>query len=193
MSIFKNYRFGAFGRIGVKDESFAPTSWKTSLWEKFKNNDVFKPINIHDEENIREVRLFFNKKVFIIGINLFLLTFIYSFCKDIYFVSTSRYNLSTIQNKNFYNTIPSDLLFQYKWKKFQLESIKNIPDKKEKAKELQIQINIAENWMAASLASSRQSYFDNNYQNLKSNIIPLGNDLLVLFMISKYYWKRRKI
>ena len=193
MSIFKNYRFGAFGRIGVKDESFAPSSWKTSLWEKFKNNDVFKPINIHDEENIREVRLFFNKKVFIIGINLFLLTFIYSFCKDIYFVSTSRYNLSTIKNKNFYNSLPSDLLFQYKWKKFQLESIKNIPDKKEKAKELQIQINIAESWMAASLASSKQSYFDNNYQNLKSNIIPLGNDLLVLFMISKYYWKRRKI
>ena len=83
MSIFKNYRFGAFGRIGVKDESFAPSSWKTSLWEKLKNNDVFKPINIHDEENIREVRLFFNKKVFIIGINLFLLTFIYSFCKDV--------------------------------------------------------------------------------------------------------------
>ncbi len=193
MSIFKNYRFGAFGRIGVKDESFAPSSWKTSLWEKFKNNDVFKPINIHDEENIREVRLFFNKKVFIIGINLFLLTFIYSFCKDVYFVSTSRYNLSTIQNKNFYNTIPQDLLFQYKWKKFQLESIKNIPNKKQKAKELQIQIEIAESWMSATINSSRQSYFDNNYQNLKSNIIPLGNDLLVLFMISKYYWKRRKI
>lgn len=193
MSIFKNYRFGAFGRIGVKDESFAPTSWKTSLWEKFKNNDVFKPINIHDEENIREVRLFFNKKVFIIGINLFLLTFIYSFCKDVYFVSISRYNLSTIQNKNFYNTIPQDLLFQCKWKKFQLESIKNIPNKKQKAKELQIQIEIAESWMSATINSSRQSYFDNNYQNLKSNIIPLGNDLLVLFMISKYYWKRRKI
>lgn len=193
MSIFKNYRLGVFGRIGVKDESFAPSSWKTSLWEKFKNNDVFKPINIHDEDNIREVRLFFNKKVFVIGINLFLLTFIYSLCKDIYFVSTARYNLSTIQNKNFYNTLPSDLLFQYKWKKFQLKSIKDIPDKQLKAKELQIQINIAESWIAANLASTKQSYFDNNYQNLKSNIIPLGNDLLVLFMISKYYWKRKKI
>lgn len=193
MSIFKNYRLGAFGRIGVKDESFAPSSWKTSLWEKFKNNDVFKPINIHDEENIREVRLFFNKKVFIIGINLFLLTFIYSFCKDIYFVSTARYNLSTIQNKNFYNTIPKDLLIGYKWKKFQLESIKNLPDKKDKIKQLKAQIEISESWIAAILVSSKQSYFDNNYQNLKSNIIPLGNDLLVLFMISKYYWKRKKI
>lgn len=193
MSIFKNYRLGVFGRIGVKDESFAPSSWKTSLWEKFKNNDVFKPINIHDEQNIREVRLFFNKKVFIIGINLFLLTFIYSLCKDIYFVSTSRYNLSTIQNKNFYNTMPQDLLFSYKWKKFQLESIKNDPDKKEKIQELKNQIENSESWISAILSSSKQSYFDNNYQNLKSNIIPLGNDLLVLFMISKYYWKRKKI
>jgi hypothetical protein len=89
--------------------------------------------------------------------------------------------------------MPQDLLFSYKWKKFQLESIKNNPDKKEKIQELKNQIENSESWISAILSSSKQSYFDNNYQNLKSNIIPLGNDLLVLFMISKYYWKRKKI
>ena len=190
---FKHYKFGAFGRVGVKDESFAPKSWKISLWERFKNNDVFEPINIHDENNIREIKLFFNKKVFIIGINIFLLTFIYSFIKDVYVVSTARYNLDTINKKIFIQDLPQDLIFSYKWKKFLLQSIKDLPDKKEKSIQLANEISIIDSWIEAFNSNARKTYFDNNYQNLKSTLIPLGNDLLILFMISKYYWKRKKV
>lgn len=193
MLFFKHYKFGIFGRLGVKDESFAPPSWKTSLWEKFKNNDVFKPINIHDENNIRELRFIFNKKIFILGINIFLFSYVYSFAKDIYTVANARYNLNNINKINFNKDIPQELLISYNWKKFLLESIKNDSSKKEKIKELEIQIKTAESFISAYNNTARQIYFDSNYQNLKTNLIPLGNDLLILYMITKYYWKRKKV
>ncbi len=193
MRFFKNYKLGIFGRLGVKDESFAPPSWKTSLWEKFKNNDVFSPINIHDENNIREIKFIFNKKIFIVGVNIFLFSFLYSLAKDIYIVSIARYNLNNINYINFNKDIPKDLIISYNWKKFVLNSIKNNSEKLDKIKELEMQIKISESYLSAFNAASRQAYFDANYQNLKSNVIPLGNDLLILYMITKYYWKRKKV
>lgn len=193
MKIFKFYRLGVFGRLGVKDDSFAPPSWKVSLWEKIKNNDLFQPINIHDENNIKEIRLFFNKKVFVVGINLFLITFIYSFCRDAYTVGSARYNLLYINKKNFNEELPKELLFNYKWKKFLLNSIKDLPDKKEKVKELKVQITTIENTIIFVNQDAKQKYFESNFSILKSNLIPLGNDLLIIYMILKYYWKRKKI
>lgn len=189
---FKKIKFGVFGDVRIKGGSAIPPP-SASLWDKIKNNDLFKPINIHDEDNKREIKIYFNKKVFIIGINIFLLSFIYSFAKDIYVVSTSRYNLSQVYKKNFISYLPNDLMISHNWKKFLLESIKNNPDKKEKVSQLKIQIANNEVWIAAMLSQYKEDYITANMNSLRSNAFSLGNNLLILWMISKYYWRSKKV
>jgi len=164
----KIFKFGAVGRIRIKGESSAPLEWKRSLWDKLKNNDLFTPINIHDENNIREIKVFFNKKVFVIGINLFLLSFSYSFVKDFYIIIQSRNNLLAINKIDFSKELPPKLL----------NSSTN--------KELNYQ------WAASMSALLKEKYWQTNMQTFKSTIWPLTNNLLILLMISKYYWKRKK-
>jgi hypothetical protein len=164
----KIFRFGAVGRIRIKGESSAPAEWKRSIWDKLKNNDLFTPINIHDENNIREIKVFFNKKVFVIGINLFLLTFSYSFVKDFYVIIQSRNNILNINKIDFTKELPPKLL--------------NYKNNKE----------LNDQWVSAMSAHLKEKYWQNNMQNFKSAIWPLTNDLLILLMISKYYWKRKK-
>lgn len=189
---FKKIKFGVFGDVRIKGGSAIPPP-SASLWDKIKNNDLFKPINIHDEDNKREIKIYFNKKVFIIGINIFLLSFIYSFAKDVYVVSTSRYNLSQVHKKNFTNYLPKDLIISNNWKKFLLESLKNNPDKKEKVSQLKLQIATNEIWIAAMLAQYKEDYISANMNSLRSNAFSLGNNLLILWMISKYYWRSKKV
>lgn len=189
---FKKIKFGVFGDVRIKGGSAIPPP-SASLWDKIKNNDLFKPINIHDEDNKREIKIYFNKKVFIIGINIFLLSFIYSFAKDVYVVSTSRYNLSQVHKKNFTNNLPKDLIISNNWKKFLLESIKDNPDKKDKVSQLKVQIATNEIWIAAILAQYKEDYITANINSLRSNIFSLGNNLLILWMISKYYWRSKKV
>lgn len=189
---FKKIKFGVFGDVRIKGGSAIPPP-SASLWDKIKNNDLFKPINIHDEDNKREIKIYFNKKVFIIGINIFLLSFIYSFAKDVYVISTSRYNLSQVHKKNFTNYLPKDLIISNNWKKFLLESLKNNPDKKEKVSQLKLQIATNEIWIAAMLAQYKEDYISANMNSLRSNAFSLGNNLLILWMISKYYWRSKKV
>jgi hypothetical protein len=189
---FKKIKFGVFGDVRIKGGSAIPPP-SASLWEKLKNNDLFKPINIHDEDNKREIKIYFNKKVFIIGINIFLLSFIYSFSKDVYSVSISRYNLSQVNNKNFINDLPRDLIINYNWKKFLLKNLELNKDKPDKIKELKAQISNTDIWITALLAKYKEDYITSNINTLKSNTFSLGNNLLILWMISKYYWKSKKV
>jgi len=106
----KIFRFGPVGRIRIKGENSAPSEWKRSIWDKIKNNDLFTPINIHDENNIREIKIFFNKKVFVVGINLFLLSFSYSFIKDFYIIIQSRNKILKINEVDFSKDLPPKLL-----------------------------------------------------------------------------------
>ncbi len=189
---FKKIKFGVFGDVRIKGGSAIPPP-SSSLWEKLKNNDLFKPINIHDEDNKREIKIYFNKKVFIIGINIFLLSFIYSFSKDVYSVSMSRYNLSQVNNKNFINDLPKDLVISHNWKKFLLKNLELNKEKPDKVKELRAQISNTDIWIAALLAKYKEDYIASNMNILKSNTFSLGNNLLILWMISKYYWKSKKV
>jgi hypothetical protein len=189
---FKKIKFGVFGDVRIKGGSAIPPP-SSSLWEKLKNNDLFKPINIHDEDNKREIKIYFNKKVFIIGINIFLLSFIYSFSKDVYSVSMSRYNLSQVNNKNFINDLPKDLVISHNWKKFLLKNLELNKEKPDKIKELRAQISNTDIWIAALLAKYKEDYIASNMNILKSNTFSLGNNLLILWMISKYYWKSKKV
>jgi hypothetical protein len=180
----KIFKFGAAGRIRIKGEEFAPPEWKRSIWDKLKNNDLFTPINIHDENNIREVKIFFNKKVFIVGINIFLLSFLYSFCKDTYVILQARNNLVKINTINFENQLPKQLKLE---NKILIDKFSNTRNDKFK---IQLDTNINNSLIFTNYL--KEKFWETNLQTLKSTILPLANDLLILLMISKYYWKRKK-
>ena len=180
----KIFRFGPVGRIRIKGENSAPSEWKRSIWDKIKNNDLFTPINIHDENNIREIKFFFNKKVFVIGINLFLFTFLYSFVKDSIVIIQSRNNLMQINTIDFTKQLPPKLIQE------QIDLINY--NKKHPSKNTEIIIKNNSAWIASMSAFLKDKHWENNFSVLKSTLWPLTNDLLILLMISKYYWKRKK-
>ena len=180
----KIFKFGAVGRIRIKGEESAPKEWKRSIWDKIKNNDLFSPINIHDENNIREIKIFYNKKVFIIGINLFLVSFAYSFIKDVNSIFQARQNIININKIDFNKEIPSSVTSDYIKLKQEFNATKS-----QKLKSIIID---KENTINAFTTYLKERHWQQNTQLLKSNIIPLCNDLLILLMISKYYWKRKK-
>lgn len=178
----KGYRY--LGHVRYKDESLAPKEWKTSIWQKLKNNDLFQPININNTENYKEVKLFVAGKVIIISINIFLYSFIYAFAKDSYTIIGARYNLYKLEQINFQQKLPEDLEFSYNWKKFKYNQTKDPTLYK------QIQ---TENLYREYLSNkAKQDYIETNCNKIKSNIISFGNHLLVIYLILKYYWKKKK-
>ena len=178
----KGYRY--LGHVRYKDESLAPKEWKTTIWQKLKNNDLFQPININNSENYKEIKLFVAGKVVIISINIFLYSFIYAFAKDSYTIIGARYNLYKVEQINFQNKLPEELEFSYNWKKFKYNNTKDIHLKKELHTE-----NLYREYI---INKAKTDYIEQNYNNIKSNIISFGNHLLVIYLILKYYWKRKK-
>lgn len=178
----KGYRL--LGHVRYKDESLAPKEWKTTIWQKLKNNDLFQPININNSENYKEIKLFVAGKVVIISINIFLYSFIYAFAKDSYTIIGARYNLYKVEQINFQNKLPEELEFSYNWKKFKYNNTKDIHLKKELHTE-----NLYREYI---INKAKTDYIEQNYNNIKSNIISFGNHLLVIYLILKYYWKRKK-
>lgn len=184
----KGYK--AIGHVRYKSESMAPNEWKRSLWDKLKHNDLFSPININSEEHKKEFRVFIQGKVIIIAVNIFLFSFIYSFAKDSYTILKAKYNISRIENIDFNSDIPKDLATSYNWKKFKREQY--LLTDKNKYKLIDKEINELDRWIEYFKEKSKKDYFENNYDLIKSNLFSFGNNLLIIYMISKYYWKRNK-
>ena len=184
----KGYK--AIGHVRYKNESMAPNEWKRSLWDKLKHNDLFSPININSEEHKKEFRVFIQGKVIIIAVNIFLFSFIYSFAKDSYTILKAKYNISRIENIDFNSDIPKDLINSYNWKKFKREQY--LLTDKNKYKLIDKEINELDRWIEYFKEKSKKDYFENNYDLIKSNLFSFGNNLLIIYMISKYYWKRNK-
>lgn len=182
--ILKLKGYKHFGHIRYKDESLAPKEWKISIWQKLKNNDLFQPININNTENYKEVKLFIAGKVIIISINIFLYSFLYAFAKDSYTIIGARYNLYRVEQINFQQKLPEELEFSYKWKKFKYSQTKD--------KTLYKEITTENLYREYLTNKAKQDYIDLNYNNIKSNIISFGNHLLVIYLILKYYWKKKK-
>ncbi len=181
----KGYK--SIGHIRYKNESMAPKEWKVSLWDKLKKNELFNPININHKENLKEYRIFFKGKVIIIAVNIFLFSFIYSFAKYTYTIAAAKYKISAIEKKDFTKEIPEELLFQYKWNKFKLTQI----SEPNKTKQIRKENAIIEQWIDFTSNKLKKDYFNNNYNLIKSNILSFANNLLVIYMILKYYWKKK--
>lgn len=185
----KGYK--AIGHVRYKNESMAPNEWKRSLWDKLKHNDLFSPININSEEHKKEFRVFIQGKVIIVAVNIFLFSFIYSFAKDSYTILKAKYNLYKIESIDFNKEIPKDLATSYNWKKFKRDQYlkSNEIDKYTQSNKEIIEID---RWIEYSREKSKKDYFEYNYDLIKSNLFSFGNNLLIIYMISKYYWKRNK-
>jgi hypothetical protein len=185
----KGYK--AIGHVRYKNESMAPKEWKRSLWDKLKHNDLFSPININSEEHKKEFRVFIQGKVIIIAVNVFLLSFLYTFAKDSYVILSARYNLSHIENLNIEKEIPKELIRNLEWKKFKRNQYL-IENQKEKYKNINQEIILLERWKEYSIDKIKSDYYENNLQNIKTNAFSFANNLLIIYMISKYYLKKRK-
>ena len=156
--------YKSIGHVRYKNESLAPKEWKIGFWTKLKNNDLIQPINISSEEHKKEFKIFVQGKVIIIAINIFLFSFIYNFIKDSYTISKAHYNLHIVENIDFKKQIPSELI-----------NTKN------------------GNWISFVENKLKQDHINNNIDQIKSNAFSLANDLLIIYMISKYYWKKKRI
>lgn len=185
----RGYKF--IGHVRYKNESLAPKEWKISFWTKLKNNDLIQPINISSEEHKKEFRIFVQGKVIIIAINIFLFTFVYNFIKDSYTISKAQYNIYQNSKINFKEQIPNDLMESYNLKKNKLKEYKN-QNQLDKAYTTQKEIAEIENWIDFVENKLRQEHFNTNLEHIKSNAFSLANDLLVMYMILKYYLKKKK-
>lgn len=189
--ILKLRGYKSIGHVRYKNESLAPKEWKISFWTKLKNNDLIQPINISSEEHKKEFKIFVQGKVIIIAINIFLFTFVYNFIKDSYTISKAQYNIYQNTKINFKEQIPNDLMESYNLKKNKLKEYKN-QNQLDKAHTTQKEIAAIENWIDFVENKLRQEHFNTNLEHIKSNAFSLANDLLVMYMILKYYWKKKK-
>ncbi len=189
--ILKLRGYKSIGHVRYKNESLAPKEWKISFWTKLKNNDLIQPINISSEEHKKEFKIFVQGKVIIIAINIFLFTFVYNFIKDSYTISKAQYNIYQNSKINFKEQIPNDLMESYNLKKNKLKEYKN-QNQLDKAYTTQKEIAEIENWIDFVENKLRQEHFNTNLEHIKSNAFSLANDLLVMYMILKYYLKKKK-
>lgn len=180
MRIFK---FGPAGRIKVKGEHSAPVSWKNekSFIEKLLANELLPSINIHDENNIKEIKFFLNKKFYVIGINIFLFSFSFSLCKDIYTISKSLYNIYQIDNIDFTKIITPSFI----------EAHENNLIKAKNDKSLKLKVKQDQKWIDEINNFRKEEFFKSNSDSVKNTILSFANNLFILFMITKYYWKRK--
>ena len=103
----------------------------------------------------------------------------------------AKYNLYKIESIDFNKEIPKDLATSYNWKKFKRDQYlkSNEIDKYTQSNKEIIEID---RWIEYSREKSKKDYFEYNYDLIKSNLFSFGNNLLIIYMISKYYWKRNK-
>ena len=83
--------------------------------------------------------------------------------KDTYTISKAKYNIYKIEHIDFKKQIPNDLI--------------KTNDQK---------------WISFVENKLKTDFYNNNYDLIKSNLFSLGNNLLIIYMISKYYWKKKK-
>ena len=179
----KIFKFGPAARIRVKGEHSAPLSWRKekTFIQKLLSNELLPSINIHDENNIKEIKLLINKKFYIIGINIFLFSFCFSLFKDIYTISNSLYNIYQIDKIDFTKIITPSFIEAYE---NNLAISKNNKILREKVKQDQKWIDEINNFR-------KEEFFKSNSDSVKNTILSFANNLFILLMITKYYWKRK--
>lgn len=185
----KGYK--SIGHVRYKNESLAPKEWKISIWEKIKNNALLTPVNINHSENYKEIKIFIKGKVIIIAINIFLLSFSYSFIKDTYTITKAQITLNNRNNIDYKKEIPEQFVKIYEAKKRKLSQYKK-ENQIEKVKTLNQELILIDSFFEYIENKAKNDLILNNSEAIKSNALSFANNLLMIYLITKYYWKNKR-
>lgn len=156
----KGYKI--IGEVRHKNESMAPKEWKENWWEKLKKDKLFHPIDIHNKNHYKEVRIKIGKKFLIVAVNIFLISFSYNIAKDSYNLIKADYKLI---NKN---------------------NIKiNLPENIEQKISNKEQLYIHTLWKDFYIKQYKKNYIETYKEEIKSNLFSFINNLFILFLILK--------
>jgi hypothetical protein len=189
LKVFLFY-YPTLGSIRIKDESLAPPDWRKTLWDKFKNDEFFQPINLRAKEHFKEYKIFINGKVVVFAVNIFLFSFSISLLKNTYNIVTADYKLYNIHRVNFEKYLPKNLILEEKQKKIELAYYEKLKDQKETNK-IKNELTLANKWKQEYTKLKKDEYRASNVDAIKSNLWSFLNDIFVLFMMSKYFSKKK--
>ena len=173
-----------FGHIRTKHEMSAPLEWKESFWDKLKKDKLFSPIDLHNREHFKEIRIKIGKKFIVLAINIFLLSFTFNIIKDSYNIIRADYLLLNSSKIDFSKDLPEN------FKKDEQNKIESL-SKYIKRKDL---INIAKTTAELSIYAKWKEYFINdrkqkfireNQDAIKGNLFSFLNNLFILYLILK--------
>lgn len=173
-----------FGNIRTKHEMSAPIEWKESLWEKFKKDKLFSPIDLSDKSNFKEIRIRYGKKFIIVAINIFLVSFSINIGKDTYNLIKSDLFLLNVNNIDFSEDLPESLK---KEEQDKINSLKNYVRKKDllNIAKTTAELSIYAKWKEYYIKDRKQKFIEENVNSIKGNILSFLNNLFILYLILK--------
>ena len=173
-----------FGNIRTKHEMSAPLEWKESFWDKLKKDKLFSPIDLHNRENFKEIRIKIGKKFIVLAINIFLLFFTFNIAKDSYNIIRADYLLLNISKIDFTKDLPVNLIKDEQNKIRSLSAYIKSKDVINIAKTT-AELSIHAKWKEYFVNDKKQKFIRENQDAVKGNLFSFLNNLFILYLILK--------
>lgn len=173
-----------FGNIRTKHEMSAPLEWKENFWGKLKKDKLFSPIDIHNKENFKEIRIKIGKKFIVLAINIFLLSFSYNIAKDTYNIIRADYLLLNSNKIDFSKDLPETLK---KEEQNKIESLNQYVKQKDilNINKTSSELTIYAKWKEYFINDKKQKFIQENENAIKGNLFSFLNNLFILYLILK--------
>ncbi len=173
-----------FGNIRTKHEMSAPLEWKESFWDKLKKDKLFSPIDLHNRENFKEIRIKIGKKFVVLAINIFLLSFTFNIIKDSYNIIRADYLLLSSSKIDFSKDLPESLK---KEEQNKIQSLDNYVKRKDISSiaKTTAELSIYAKWKEYLINDRKQKFIQENENAIKSNLFSFLNNLFILYLILK--------
>lgn len=173
-----------FGNIRTKHEMSAPLEWKESFWDKLKKDKLFSPIDLHNRENFKEIRIKIGKKFIVLAINIFLFSFTFNIIKDSYNIIRADYLLLNSSKIDFSKDLPEN------FKKDEQDKIRSLSRYIQKKDILNIakttaELSIYAKWKEYFINDRKQKFIQENQDAIKGNLFSFLNNLFILYLILK--------
>ena len=173
-----------FGSVRTKHEMSAPLEWKESFWDKFRKDKLFSPIDLHNKENFKEIRIKIGKKFIVLVINIFLLSFTFNIIKDSYNIAKADYLLLNSSKIDFSKDLPKNLL---KDEQNKIRSLNNYVKRKDilNIAKTTAELSIYAKWKEYFITDRKQKFIQENENAIKGNLFSFLNNLFILYLILK--------
>jgi len=162
----------------------APLEWKENFWGKLKKDKLFSPIDIHNKENFKEIRIKIGKKFIVLAINIFLLSFSYNIAKDTYNIIRADYLLLNSNKIDFSKDLPETLK---KEEQNKIESLNQYVKQKDilNINKTSSELTIYAKWKEYFINDKKQKFIQENENAIKGNLFSFLNNLFILYLILK--------